>query len=111
VGRGKKSERKEVQDYLAKGIGNRKQEVGRGGESKRKRMQNYLATRNRKHEAGRGRGGEIERNEVKDCLVTGIGSRKREEEEEVKVRKCRTTWLHGRGGRKQEVGRGKRRRK
>jgi hypothetical protein len=32
-------------------------------------------------------------------------------EEEGKGKKCRTTWLQGRGGWKQKAGRGKRRRK
>jgi hypothetical protein len=53
---------------------------------------------------------------VQDYLATGerrkeAGSGKREEEEEVKGRKCRTISLKGRGGRKQEAGRGKRKRK
>ncbi len=44
-----------------------------------------------------------------DYLASGerrkeAGSRKREEEEKVKGRKCRTTWLQGRGARKQEAG-------
>ncbi len=71
-------------------IGSRKQEEGRGGRSERKEVEDYLATGERRKEAG---------------------SRKREEEEGVKVRMCRTTWLQGRGGRKQEAGRWKMRRK
>ncbi len=53
-------------------------------------MQDYLATGERRKEAGRG---------------------KREAEEKVKGRKWRTTWLQGRGGRKQVAGSGKRKKK
>jgi hypothetical protein len=91
--RGGGSERKEVQDYLATGErGGRKQEEGRGKRRRKWRERNGGLP---------GYRGEAE------------GSRKQEEgrEEKVKGRKWRTTWLQGRGGRKQEAGRGKRRRK
>ncbi len=47
-----------MHDYLAKGIGNRKQEKGRGGEKikEKKEVQNYLATGERRKEAGSRKG-------------------------------------------------------
>ncbi len=82
-----------MQDYTwLKGRGGRKQEAGRG---KRRR---------KGKEGSAGLPGYGERQKE-------AGSRKREEEEKVKGRTCNTTWLQGRGGSKQEAGRGKRRRK